>query len=786
MPNINAIQRKNLKKFIGATGTEVYGGRFDEDYLSKLNGPQAAEIFDKMRRSDAKIKQVLAAIKNPIRSSKFVCEPNKEHANAKLAQEASDFCNWHWNNNPYIDLDQFYNEILTHLDFGYSVHEGILAFMPETPYGMVHVIGGLGFRKQETIEEWNIKGREGLTWIRQQVSGDTADDSSIDVYIPVERLLICTNEQEGDNYEGISLLRAAYGSWLRKQTYLKLMAIGVEKAAIGTPVGKWPNEIENENDKAEFKVALTNLSTNQQNFIGMPDAYSVDILKIDFDAEKIKAAITYEDGQIAAATLMSFLELGMNGSGGSFSLGSDLSDISLASIRFIASKICKKISMLNRKLVEMNFGDPELNPLVKSIGIDKKAGTDFSNAIGILVEKGIIRPDDRLEAFVREKMHLPEFEKSRAEDPVANPLQPEPTPKPTDESESEADPDDDDGDLSQDKEAKDGKKSDSNQRKGRNFQDEDFSPSRELTEAEKPIDLKAIEVDFETETTRLQMTMQTQLGKLVDFTVKKLENELKTRGNDTDRITVLNRVNIDVNKYQDILEREFGRQVGVGTKQAQRDLAAKGVKEFAETAAFKAQTEHLPSHVKAGLKAQARQQAKSHKLKLEDIVVFAGVAGADDNRTDAQVIAQIQSKMAEFIAGQAVASAARTVSSQNINRGRNAFFLGDDAISQITAFQYSAVIDGRTTDICLSLDGQIFAPGQASLRFRPPNHFGCRSILVPITVNEKIKTNVEKLAPDAENPALLAAKKAEGKPVPSKAKIMGSKNLVDGNDAILS
>lgn len=55
--------------------------------------------------------------------------------------------------------------------------------------------------------------------------------------------------------------------------------------------------------------------------------------------------------------------------------------------------------------------------------------------------------------------------------------------------------------------------------------------------------------------------------------------------------------------------------------------------------------------------------------------------------------------------------------------------------SGVEKFRYSAILDNRTTKYCASLDGQIFTADDA-IRVMPPNHFRCRSILVPIMDKE--------------------------------------------------
>jgi SPP1 gp7 family putative phage head morphogenesis protein len=52
----------------------------------------------------------------------------------------------------------------------------------------------------------------------------------------------------------------------------------------------------------------------------------------------------------------------------------------------------------------------------------------------------------------------------------------------------------------------------------------------------------------------------------------------------------------------------------------------------------------------------------------------------------------------------------------------------------VVAFEYSAIIDDVTTDICLELDGKVFAADSDEWdMYRPPNHYNCRSVLIPVT-----------------------------------------------------
>ena len=48
-------------------------------------------------------------------------------------------------------------------------------------------------------------------------------------------------------------------------------------------------------------------------------------------------------------------------------------------------------------------------------------------------------------------------------------------------------------------------------------------------------------------------------------------------------------------------------------------------------------------------------------------------------------------------------------------------------------YLWSSILDDRTSDYCFSMDGKIFRKGEV---IRPPAHFGCRALLIPITRSE--------------------------------------------------
>ncbi|WLR49584.1 minor capsid protein (plasmid) [Halobacillus litoralis] len=98
---------------------------------------------------------------------------------------------------------------------------------------------------------------------------------------------------------------------------------------------------------------------------------------------------------------------------------------------------------------------------------------------------------------------------------------------------------------------------------------------------------------------------------------------------------------------------------------------------------------------------------------------------------------------------------ARTESTKAYNSGRVAEYHNSRIVE---AVQYSAILDNRTTTFCRGLNGKIMEKSSYLVAlYQPPNHFNCRSLLVPITKYDEWEesdfTGVEKPQDGFDNPA---------------------------------
>lgn len=391
----------------GSAGTEIFSGYLDEEYLATLKGKERAIIFDKMRRSDAVVKMILMAIKLPVLSAHHEFEPIHDmpegmEAEAEWQQKFFEQVFYH-------DLDKSMTgilaEILTMNDFAYSlfemVHKVVLEHEELGPY-----IGleAFGWRSPKTIEKFNVDRNGKLVSVHQQAQGDLGRFLDI----PAEFLVHFQPMMEGADYEGIGMLRPIYGAYTRKNVFLKLLAAGVEKYAIPTPIGTIPSGKETSPERSLFEAVLQKYVSHQANYMIKPEGWLLESNEVTFNAQQVRGCIDAENMEMANSILAGFLLLSQGGSGGSRALSEDLSGFFGATVQFVADHIEE---VLNRKvltsLVKLNRPNAKLLVNFKIDSVKDSAEKDLPNIIKTLKDAGVMTPDEVLEKYLREKYKLP-------------------------------------------------------------------------------------------------------------------------------------------------------------------------------------------------------------------------------------------------------------------------------------------------------------------------------------------------------------------------------------------
>lgn len=401
------LTTKNFGKEFGASGTFIAAGSItQEEYNSNLTGQNARKIFDIMRRSDGTTHAALQAVTLPILSIDYNVEPASDDAadvdNAEFVK--------HELMNRNINWHSFLRESCTMFPFGFSVFEKtfeLTEFNGKARIGIQKIAS----RKQRTVLFWQTK--DGKPGIQQQLLSANADGKQGLIDIPMEKLIVFTNEREGDNYEGISLLRFAYKDWDMKDKLGLVNAISLEKMGVGVPVLTVPADAD-EAEKAKARASLRQFRANEEAYLELPGAtegWGVEMLDMKANTVKdILPTIMYHDRQILLSVLAQFLELGAKG-GGSKALSQDHSAMFMmseeAAVKNIVSTIQKQ---LIEPLCDLNFTDmPNGYPKLTSGRVSDEDITNVAASVNQLMVAGALTADPTLESWIRESLHAPEL-----------------------------------------------------------------------------------------------------------------------------------------------------------------------------------------------------------------------------------------------------------------------------------------------------------------------------------------------------------------------------------------
>jgi phage gp29-like protein len=404
MADINDIAKlpKDAGQEIGQSGTYMYFGFISaEEYNLDLVGKTGLQVYDIMRKSDATVHATLIVCKNPIIGADWDIQPASSDP---VDVEIADYCKRELFSRNIMWQDVL-RESLTALDFGHAVMElvyDITEFNGKPRIGLKKIAS----RKQRSILRWETSDhKDGITQVIP--TGQLID-------IPRQKLVYIINEREGNNYEGISLLRFAYKPWKIKDTLELMNAIALERMAVGVPIVEKDanNTTSNEPELAKIRTALRQLRANESSYIELPGGVKISMLDMKAQTTKdVLPTIEHQNRQISLSVLAQFLMLGQTGGSGSRAVSADHSTLFLKSLEAVARTVQQPFQndVINR-LVDLNYsnlknGYPKLvfaDLSDDDAGVTAKAVADLMNA------KALTR-DAAVENRLRNMLSLPEM-----------------------------------------------------------------------------------------------------------------------------------------------------------------------------------------------------------------------------------------------------------------------------------------------------------------------------------------------------------------------------------------
>lgn len=395
-----ASKKLSLKQYrseFGDSGVQIFNGIISnaDEYLYNLRGAALMRTIEEMRRGDSTVRAGLIAVKQPIIAANWYAKAAGETSADKEAAALTDHVF-----TDIINWKHTLQEILTMLDFGFSVFEIVLDVVQVDGVDRIVPVK-IAYRKQTTIQAWQTQDNEpGIT--QQTAEGKT-------VSIPEAKLLTFTHQREGDNWEGVSILRSAYGSWYYKKHLEQIEALQQERQGLGVVKIKHPaNAPQKMIDEAE--KAARNIRANEQAFIREPGE-GWDISFMDMNAKTLAdptKAIARHDRNILKAMLAQYIDIGSAGSSGSYSASNDQRRLLEQQDQAIADQIASRVTEKLVKLIcDLNFNlDTYPQWVVGKIG--ERNMTDMATVFKTFVDAGALTATEEDEDHIRQLMELPE------------------------------------------------------------------------------------------------------------------------------------------------------------------------------------------------------------------------------------------------------------------------------------------------------------------------------------------------------------------------------------------
>jgi SPP1 gp7 family putative phage head morphogenesis protein len=638
-------------------------------------------------------------------------------------------------------------QILVAFDYGFSVTEKI--------YEKRDGSDKLWIKSLNTVAPHDIRFQTNefgtLLGIQQTGNKDPVANGSQGVApktMPLEKFLVFSWDQEFGNWYGRSDLEAAHRAWLMKdQSYIwmgmMLERFGVPPILIHYDSVALPVESQTKL-AAAFRAFQSGLAAL------LPRSDKADSLKVETVemAGQVSTvfvpSINMNDQHIAKAILLpGLLGLTADATEGSLARSGTHFNVFLMVCEFARELLAEVViqEQLIRQLVDLNFVvKDEDYPQFKLLPISDDLHADMLLAWGTLTGQKVVISTPADENHIRKQMKFPDIDIAQGSlpDDGVNPNEP---PAPVAPPQLGPDgkpvvPPEPPVDKNEPPEPKvaEPKEPDAPPAK-KKFS---FEPPRALTEAEKKVDFAQIQSDFDT-------IAQDYIDRIRNDLIK-IEAALLSDTRRNFQPTL---------EYAQSLQKlpatdDFHASVAAFMKDAftrGRESLRREVPQIKAHAADPSLPNADLDSALAYLRTKAVTVSGVTEQKILDEVkqtLLTGVSKGSDLATITDELRAVFEPYVQQTAGDEellnpsrLETIVRTNLTDVYNQGR--LVEGAQASDFLEGWQYSAIIDGRTTDVCRLLDGVVMLPDDPNVNsLKPPRHFNCRSVLVPVVVGETI------------------------------------------------
>lgn len=680
---------------------DTYVFPYNPDPLSESGSYQ---IYDEMRHDD-QIKVALSLKKDMVINAGWKIDCEDETVRDAVEKNFSEGME--------RSLDDVLRDMLSSYDYGFSVSEPVYRLVDGLyEWKTVHTRPPHGFRF-EMDKYGNI----------EKIVQDT-DHGTIE-FSPNDFLHFVYQHEFGNPY-GKSDLRSAHPAYVAKKFIFRFMNIYLEKFASPLVVGKYKDSLpESEANRLHNMLKTIQNSTT----LTVPDSAIIDIVQTQRDgSDAYIKAINLCNMMIARSVLVPDL-MGVAGektSGGSYSLGQTQFKLFLSTVEKDKKSLARLITMrLVKPLVAANWGDIpctfEFLPFTQQDELElAKVWADAAKG------KLFVPNDDEINHF-RAQLRFPQGDVVMPSESMQTDAEGKPIPKVNPITGEPIQPKGGPADKADEQKAKD----EASQQKDM------VRLHRELTvyERNKKIDFADIADTMEA-SEKQGVPKLTAAGKKIytDYIDQVIQSGVLVDFRPEALAGIQPRYLREMNE---IFKQHFTTLFRKSFKTAQKEMFPFATKKHAAEDAW------LPEDFEDFLLAESFKITGDYAKEVTKKMSNVMSRGIKDGLPQSEIV-KLMRGVATDMTETWMTTVVRTRTTEVYNQARKSFWETDPIASEIIeAYQFSAIIDDRTSDVCEYLDGKVFEKGEFTDRVTPPLHFNCRSLLVPVTRFEDYKADKE-------------------------------------------
>lgn len=702
---------KNLLTDVAYSNTALYSSKdFPKYNPDDLVGTKGLHIYSKMMNDDQV--KVCMRFRRDAATSRNICfeletdEISKDEADKRISLF-------------YAIVEKMPGSFKSRLDcvmsamaYGYSLVEKV--------YTVIEISGqswyGIKSLKRKPAESFRF-------YLDEYGNLDRLEQQAVGKRIPlnIRKFIHFVFNPDVDEYHGRSELREVYDPWFNKSIITKFRNIHLERFGSGFIWMQPKPETTLTRDSSEWNT-LVDMANRLQTATSAIIPSGIDLhIERPQDTAQFKETLKDEDARIARGLLMPNLMGFGDLQSGSRALG----EVQLGAFFKVLNAEAQALEeclneQLFKELGELNFGDGHY-PKIKLLPLSDEEKVKLVSQWVSLVTSGAAQATDTDEAYLRNllglpekgaqlvgKMPVPEYGESVDEEPEGSV-----------EDEEDQTPEEDEEYMEETIRGKDV-----------------ISIS---AYARKKALLRVAFSVIENKSDRIVKDYMSSVSSAMNKAVELLLQDAQAQGLLANTATAQKIQDLKFNKFaMRVVKNELFNMLkdgwGLGLEQASDEINK------AKRAEYKVKLARIETQAASYYEAQAFKITGKMTGDVLAIVQQAILNGIKYSKSNDEIIADInKSLQSAGLSGDApnlprLETVIRTNIFEAINEARYNYFTDPALSGFVEAFEYSAVLDSRTTELCEHLDGKVFGTDSSNWDvYRPPNHYNCRSLLVPIT-----------------------------------------------------